>query len=243
MSKKSHMVLSPFQREKLAFFFKFYEPNERNELDNSSLGNFMKRVLEFTGWKADSADATKLHEIHENFFEVLFDKTSEVKGSDDIPERTVTLDDWLSVWSNLLLGCMGSMNFPVWLRLLPQCLFQMMDRDRDNYLNEEELFNFYHYMVKLPREEAAANSHNAWSQMTDLGNYPLKLESYEQIFSNFLLGRTPYGPGRHIFGCFEHSLSMNPFTLIQPAVVEDDVDMDVKIYMQKRPKRMSVTGL
>ena len=75
------------------------------------------------------------------------------------------------------------------------------------------------------------------------GRYPLDADGYEQIFANFLLGRTPHGPGRHIFGCFEHIASQMPFRLIQPAPEPDDSAMDVKVLMEKRPKRMSVTGL
>jgi len=154
----------------------------------------------------------------------------------------VTLDDWFSVWSILLPGCMSMNNFPVWLRLLPTCLFKMMDRDKDGLINEEELGNFYVQMVNLDRREAAMNAKLAYAQMTDNDSYPLNQNSYEQIFSNFLLGRTPHGPGRHIFGCFEHSVSKTPFTLIQPALKEDDFEMDVKLYLEKRPKRSSITG-
>lgn len=54
------------------------------------------------------------------------------------------------------------------------------------------------------------------------GRYPLNLASYEQIFANFLLGKTPYGPGRFIFGCFEHSLHRSKFRLIKAAVEESE---------------------
>jgi hypothetical protein len=54
------------------------------------------------------------------------------------------------------------------------------------------------------------------------GRYPLNLASYEQIFANFLLGKTPYGPGRFVFGCFEHSLNKSKFQLIKGPVTQDD---------------------
>ena len=37
----------------------------------------VQRVLEFTGWDPQGADARGIHEIHEAFFEILFDKTAE----------------------------------------------------------------------------------------------------------------------------------------------------------------------
>jgi hypothetical protein len=46
------------------------------------------------------------------------------------------------------------------------------------------------------------------------GRYPLTLDSYNQIFANFLIGKTPYGPGRFIFGCFEHTAQRTEFQLI-----------------------------
>ena len=79
--------------------------------------------------------------------------------------------------------------------------------------------------------------------MLQNGKYPLNQAGYEQIFSNFLLGKTPHGPGRHIFGCFEHSVSQTPFRLIQPAPDDDDIDMDIKVYVEKRPKRMSLSAV
>lgn len=74
------------------------------------------------------------------------------------------------------------------------------------------------------------------------GHYPLNLDGYEQIFANFLLGRTPYGPGRHIFGCFEHDLAKASFSLIQPAPPDDDTESKIKILKEKRPKRASLQG-
>ncbi|GFR88121.1 sarcoplasmic calcium-binding proteins II, V, VI, and VII, partial [Elysia marginata] len=133
----------------------------------------------------------------------------------------VSLDDWLKMWSNLLPGSMGIGNFPVWLRLLPKTMFQMIDRNRDEVVGVNELANFYTDMVNIPEELAKKRAALAFDQMTDYGRYPLNLESYEMIFSNFLIGRTPYGPGRHIFGCFEHNVKS--FQLIQAA---DDNDAE-----------------
>lgn len=234
----NRFTLTPFQTEKLEYFFKFFAPNDNNELVQESLTNFMERILTFTGWARDSADARECHEVHEAFFEILFDKASDGESK---RAKCISLEDWLALWSHLIPGCTGLYNFPIWLRLLPKTIFRIMDRDHDNLITEDELGLFYQGMVNLTPEEAKKNSKLAYAQMTDNGYYPLNLNSYEQIFSNFMLGRTPYGPGRHIFGCFEHDVDITPFTLIAPAPEEDDVDIKVKIYKEKRPKRMSLS--
>ncbi|KAK7101901.1 sarcoplasmic calcium-binding proteins II, V, VI, and VII-like [Littorina saxatilis] len=231
-------TLSSFQQEKLKYYFKFFQPNEQNVLDEGSLAKFMKRVLEYTGWDPKSSDAREIEEVHEAFFEILFDKTAGGR-----PSHLITLEDWLAVWTRLIPGCKGMMNFPVWLRLLPKTLFRMMDRDKDAEIAESELCDFYLHMVNLPEDEAKANSHLAYAQMTDNGRYPLNMDGYEQIFSNFLLGQTPHGPGRHIFGCFEHSVDKTPFRLIKPASVDEDMEREVKVYLEKRPKRMSLNAM
>jgi len=40
--------------------------------------------------------------------------------------------------------------------------------------------------------------------MSANGDYELDYKSYKLLFSNFLLGRTIYGPGKYIFGCFDN---------------------------------------
>ena len=48
-----------------------------------------------------------------------------------VSAQNVGVDDWLQVWAGLLPGCMGMMNFPIWLRLLPKQLFRMIDRNSE----------------------------------------------------------------------------------------------------------------
>ncbi|XP_035825908.1 uncharacterized protein LOC101862273 [Aplysia californica] len=114
---------------------------------------------------------------------------------------------------------MGIQNFPVWLRLLPKKIFQMIDRNNDLEVGPTELIAFYRDMVRIPADVAEARALDAYEQMTDGGRYTLDIDSYEMVFSNFLIGRTPFGPGRHIFGCWEHNIAH--FELIMPATEEE----------------------
>ena len=36
------------------------------------------------------------------------------------------------------------------------------------------------------------------------GDYKLDYKSYQLLFSNFLLGKTIYGPGKYLFGVFDN---------------------------------------
>ncbi|XP_012937089.1 uncharacterized protein LOC106011552 [Aplysia californica] len=117
-------------------------------------------------------------------------------------------------------------NLPVWLRLMPKLLFNIVDRRRQEVLTANDLEIFYKEMVHLEADQAREVSQRAYVQMTDNGRYPLTYSSYEQLFANFLIGRTPYGPGRYIFGCFEHEV--RPFQLIQPMPEPSDDVMEVR---------------
>ncbi|XP_061190659.1 sarcoplasmic calcium-binding proteins I, III, and IV-like [Saccostrea echinata] len=211
-------LLSPFQKEKLEYFFNFFDSNGDKFIEFDDLDGFMKRIVDYTGWKTNSPAYHEIYGVHEAFFEILMEKTAHKK---------VTLDDWYKLWAKLIHGSMGMQNFPVWLRLLPRSLFRIKDRDQDGLIKEEDLTDFYSNFVQLEDAEANVVAKKAYELMTDFGRYPLNLASYEQIFANFLLGKTPHGPGRFIFGCFEHSTHRTKFQLIK-AANDDEVEIPVE---------------
>ncbi|XP_059177437.1 sarcoplasmic calcium-binding proteins II, V, VI, and VII-like [Physella acuta] len=239
MSRSSrHFLLSPFQNEKLEYYFRFLAPDEDGNLEKNSIARLMDRILDFTGWDEQSPMAHECREVHEAFFELLFEKARETEGS---AVGKVTLENWLSMWSGILPGVMSMHNLPVWLRLMPQLLFKIVDRRRQNYLTANDLEIFYKEMVHLDPDQAHETALEAYDHMTDNGRYPLDLNSYEQLFANFLIGRTPYGPGRYIFGCFEHDVQ--PFQLIAPAPEPDDNVIEVKkVTAGRRPSRQLSLG-
>ncbi|VDI22489.1 Hypothetical predicted protein [Mytilus galloprovincialis] len=207
----SENMLSPFQKEKLEFYFRFFDTKGNNFLEYNNIGEFGEKIFKFTKWSPTSTAAQEFGEVHETFYEVLKEKAGEYY------DDKVTLSEWLALWEAIIPGCMSMMNCPIWLRLLPRSLFRIIDRKEDNVIDEEELRDFYIELVNLQPEEAKKIAKKGYEEMTDYGRYPLNLEGYEQIFSNFLFGRTPYGPGRYIFGCFEHRVESTKFKLIQNA--------------------------
>ncbi|CAG2218970.1 unnamed protein product [Mytilus edulis] len=212
-TKKSEFkkMLSPFQKEKLEFYFRFFDTKGNNFLEYNNLGEFRDKIFKFTKWSPTSTAAQEFGEVHETFYEVLKEKAGE--SYDD----KVTLSEWLALWETIIPGCMSMINCPIWLRLLPRSLFRIIDRKDNNVIDEEELCDFYVELINLQPDEAKKIAKKGYEEMTDYGRYPLNLEGYEQIFSNFLFGRTPYGPGRYIFGCFEHRVEDTKFKLIQNA--------------------------
>lgn len=202
------MSLSPFQKEKLEYYFNFFDSDGNGLLELSDLDGFMKKVLEFTEWPESSPQARECYEVHECFFSTLVEKRDK-SGSEKI-----SLDKWLRMWDRMIPGAMSMINFPIWLRLLPKCLFRIIDKNHDGKIDEKELSNFYMKFVGIPETNVTSLTAYAMEQMTDKGRYPLTLDSYEQIFANFLIGKTPYGPGRFIFGCFEHMVQRTEFQLI-----------------------------
>lgn len=204
-------MLSPFQKEKLEFYFKFFDTRGNNFLEYEHLDEFIQKILTFTKWDPTSTEAQEMAEVHETFYDVLKEKAGQAY------EDKVTMGEWLSLWEHMLPGCMGMHNCPVWLRLLPRSLFRVIDRKEDGVIDEEELCDFYSDLIHIEPEEAKVIAKRGYEEMTDFGRYPLNLVGYEQIFANFLFGRTPFGPGRYIFGCFEHDLEETKFKLIQDA--------------------------
>ncbi|KAL4226075.1 hypothetical protein ACF0H5_014063 [Mactra antiquata] len=204
------MSLSPFQKEKLEYYFNFFDSDGNGELEIDDLDGFMKKVYEFTEWEEWSQNARDCYEIHECFFHTLTTKSSK-EGK---VRQHINLATWLSMWEKLLPGAMSMINFPVWLRLLPKSLFRIIDKKHDNVIDEKELADFYMKFVGIPKENVDSLATYAMEQMTDHGRWPLTMESYNQMFANFLIGKTPYGPGRFIFGCFEHMAERTEYQLI-----------------------------
>lgn len=216
--------LTPFQIEKLEYYFKFFDSDNDGYLQTQDLSGFVKKILDYTGWEDNSPRALECYDIHSTFFDILREKINTSENAED--PLKVSNSDWILLWNSILSKCTGMHNFPVWLRLLPKSLFHIVDRKNDDVIDREELEEFYIKIVKLTTDEAESVSKSAYSELTDNGKYPLHMRGYSEIFANFLLGRTPYGPGRYIFGCFESTVKQTHFSLLQPAVVEPESESE-----------------
>merc|ERR1719323_2808596 len=63
---------------------------------------------------------------------------------------------------------------------------------------------FYERFAGLSGSELERTTTQGFKTATANGDYKLDYGSYKLLFSNFLLGKTIYGPGKYLFGVFDN---------------------------------------
>ena len=71
------------------------------------------------------------------------------KYSDQKLSKTMSLGQWLNMWGRLTYGSAGIADFPIWVQILPEIFFKVMDRDNKGVLSAVELKNFYRDMIGI----------------------------------------------------------------------------------------------
>merc|ERR1712037_839697 len=181
-------LLSPFQVEKLTYFFnQFFDINM---VDNNRV-----------------------------FFECLLEQLLAERNKEGLEERSweealapskvvvdsVSLSSWLHMWARMCKGSAGIDDFPIWVQLIPRVIFNVIcSKMRVDYITRESLRNFYENFSGLAGDNLEKVATEGYRSMSANGDYELDYKSYKLLFSNFLLGRTIYGPGKYIFGCFDN---------------------------------------
>merc|ERR1711962_291933 len=85
---------------------------------------------------------------------------------------------------------------------------------RVDYITRESLRNFYENFSGLEGDTLEKVATEGYRSMSANGDYELDYKSYKLLFSNFLLGRTIYGPGKYIFGCFDNRDMNEPYKIV-----------------------------
>jgi len=96
----------------------------------------------------------------------------------------------------------GIDDFPIWVQLLPRVFFNVIvARFEKEKISKAALRSFYSKLnTNLTAAELDRVTEMGFKTATADGAYDLDLESYKLLFSNFLLGKTIYGPGNdHLF--------------------------------------------
>ncbi|CAG0881744.1 unnamed protein product [Darwinula stevensoni] len=207
--------LSNFQRQKLTWYFeKFFDRNSDGNFMQDDIVNLCEKMREYRGWGEDDRDFLDLMDTHNSFLECLMDQVRMEKAQTTGSKvESVTKREWLNMWGRLISGCTGVADFPYWVQLLPKSLFKVIDKNGDGKITMDELGEFYRNFADIPESELEERTKIGYNSMTANGDYELDYDLYVMNFSNFLLGRTIYGPGKYIFGCFDISDQKNKFKI------------------------------
>jgi len=215
--------LSTFQIEKLTFFFKqFFDANGDGVVDNKDFVVLNEKLRKIAGWDSDSDEFRLLQDNSNVFLECLLDQVRAENNmfADGLEHRTweealapakvtvesVTLNQWLNMWARLFDGAAGINDFPIWVQLIPQIMFSVAcGKSKDKTITKDCLRHFYEHFAGVQGGDLDKLTKAGFDTMTANGDYELDLENYNLLFANFLLGRTIYGPGKFIFGCFDNS--------------------------------------
>lgn len=215
--------LSSFQIEKLTFFFKaFLDVNRDGIVNGSDFRSLNEKLRKIAGWDAGSDEVHAMADITSVFQECLLDQVKlelglnqeglelrsweEALKPSKLVVESVTLNQWLNMWAKLCFGAGGMQDFPIWVQLMPQMMFAVqVGKDKNKTITKECLRHFYEHFSGLKDKQLENLTEEGYSTMTSNGEYELNEENYKLLFANFLLGKTIYGPGKFIFGCFDNS--------------------------------------
>jgi hypothetical protein len=118
---------------------------------------------------------------------------------------SVSLNSWLHMWARMCKGAAGIDDFPIWVQLIPRVIFNVISSlEGEDVISRESLKNFYQNFTGLSGGALEKVTTEGYRCMSANGDYELDYSSYKLLFSNFLLGRTIYGPGKYIFGAFDN---------------------------------------
>jgi len=212
--------LSPFQIEKFSYFYKFFDSNRDGHVDMDDMEGINERLRNVAGWSRDDPQYLSLMDNNRVFMECLLDQVKKEKNTEGLEHRTwaeatapsrmtvthCSQSAWLHMWARLCKGSAGIDDFPIWVQLLPRALFNIIvAREGASVISKSSLKNFYERFTGLNGQELEKVTENGYNIASASGDYELNFESYKLLFSNFLLGKTIYGPGKYIFGCFDNS--------------------------------------
>ncbi|XP_037783492.1 uncharacterized protein LOC119579653 [Penaeus monodon] len=224
------MYLTDFQVEKFTYYFTdVFDHNKDRIITIEDIHALNERMRHYAGWSEDNEYYLTMKEIHADFFECLLEHVGKIEPEygfefdvDRIPDR-VQMYQWLNMWGNLTHGARAMVDFPIWLQILPKILFKVINRKDDGIISYDELRCFYALFIKLPDDDVDRVTEEAFSALTSSGDFHLTERVYLMAFANFLLGKTPHGPGKYIFGGFKDS-EVGPFQVDYSCLLEPTED-------------------
>lgn len=212
--------LSTFQVEKLKYFFqKFFDNDMNGVINKDDFTGLNERLRGVAGWELDDPEYLAMVDNNRVFFECLLEQAFSERNTEGLETRdwdealapskmvvdSVSLNSWLHMWARMCKGAAGIDDFPIWVQLIPRVIFKVIcSREGEDVISRESLKNFYQNFTGLSGGTLEKVATEGYRSMSANGDYELDYSSYKLLFSNFLLGRTIYGPGKYVFGAFDN---------------------------------------
>jgi len=214
-------LLSPFQIEKFSFLFKSLNQSGTGGIDEDDINNLDELLRNIAGWQKDDPRYLSIVDNNRAFLECMLEQVKRERhwnsGNDNItwdeafkPSKvivsSISLKNWLNMWARLCRGSAGMEDFPIWVQLLPKVLFNVIvAREGGDSISKSSLKNFYEKFAGLSGSELEKTTEEGYKLATANGDFILDFKTYQLLFSNYLLGKTIYGPGKYLFGVFDNS--------------------------------------
>jgi len=224
----SDLKLSPFQVEKLSYLFKCLDTTGDGYINEEDLIYLDEQLRTLAGWNKDDLQSHSIVDNNRAFLECMLEQVQiersptndnltweEALKPNKVAVTSVSLKNWLNMWSRLVTGAAGMDDFPIWVQLLPKVLFNVIvAREGGDTISKESLKQFYEKFVGLKGQTLESTTEQGFKTATANGDYKLDYKSYKLLFSNFLLGKTIYGPGKYLFGVFDNRDSTEQYKVI-----------------------------
>jgi len=209
--------LTPCQAEKLkALFEKYFDVDNDGIITERDIQSLNEKFVDFTGWDPEDPKMVKLLEYHKDLYKCLLMEVNKEIIIEEQKTNEVTLTAWMKMWDRLMKGSLALMHLPQWVQVMPFNLFSYIDKNGENHISKQNLFEFYTDFMLLDDKRGKIVTENAWAQMTGNGDFKLTLDLYAMIFSNFLFGKTFYGPGLFILGTSRECYERVPYKIEAP---------------------------
>jgi len=220
-------LLSEFQIEKFSFLFKSLDQSRDGLIDEDDLEYLDELLRNIAGWEKDDPNYLSLVDNNRAFLECMLEqvKRENQSANDNISWEeafkpckvnvtSVTLKNWLNMWARLCRGSAGMDDFPIWVQLLPKVLYNVIvAREGGDCITKSSLKNFYEKFAGLSGSELEKTTNEGFKLATANGDYKLNYKTYQLLFSNYLLGKTIYGPGKYLFGVFDNRDSVEQYKI------------------------------
>ena len=224
--ERGKQLISKFQQEKFRhFFYHVLDLNSDHVISAEDFYGLNDRVRHYMAWSVNTLYYLALKEVHSLFLEFFLLSATEIakeecfdycdpfktvgEESEPASKSSVTIDEWVDVWGEVVGKAKKLDDLPMWLQYYPKTLFDTINRSSSGVITKTELKLFYTAFLDAGRlgevklMELTEKSYNA---MTANGDVELSYHIYKLSFLNFLLGKQPNGPGQFMFGLVEQGV-------------------------------------